>query len=140
MRGKTKEKSLDMRPDTFRRLMDSTGKGMLGCMFVIVLIGVAIYLGIVLGPVYYANYDFESAVKTEVSRAGAHFLDDETITKDVLSLARRNEIPVKRENISVERFAGQIHINVHYTVPVDFIFFKRDLKFQIAESSFIGTL
>ena len=88
----------------------------------IVLIGVTIYLGIVLAPIYYANFNLESGVKTEISRAGAHFLDSETIVKDVLALARRNEIRLKREDISVERFAGQVHLTIRYA---DFTTFGR---------------
>jgi hypothetical protein len=121
-------------------LCDSEGKGVLGCMLMIVLLGVAIYLAIVLAPIYYANFNMESEVKTEVSRAGAHFLDDETIVKDILDMARRNEISLKRQDITIERFAGQIHINVHYSVPVNYILFERDLPFRIKASSFIGAI
>ena len=113
---------------------------MIGCILLIVLIGVAIYLGIVLAPIYYANFNLESGVKTEISRAGARLLDNETIVKDILDLARREEIQLKKENISVERFAGQVHLTVQYSVPVDFILFKRNLNFEIKESSFVGTL
>ncbi len=123
-----------------RRLHDPEGKGMIGCVLLIVVIGVAIYLGIVLAPIYYANFNFESDLKAEISKAGAHFLDNEAVTRDVLDLARRNEIRVQREDISVERFAGQVHLSVHYSVPVNFILFERNLNFQIKESSFIGTL
>jgi hypothetical protein len=129
-----------MKPKYLRRLQETEGKGMIGCMLLIVLLGVAIYLGIVLAPIYYANFNLESSVKTEVSRTGAHFLDNETVIKDVLDLARRNEIRLSRENISIDRFAGQVHLTIHYSVPVDFILFERDLNFEIKESSFIGTL
>ena len=80
----------------------------------------------------------ESDVKTEVSRAGAHFLDDDTITKDILAMAKKNEIRLTNQNISIDRFAGQVHINVHYAVPVNLIVFHHDLMFQINASSFIG--
>jgi hypothetical protein len=129
-----------MKSESLRRLSDPEGKGMLGCMLMIVLLGVAIYLGIELAPVYYANFNFESDVKTEVSRAGSHFLDDETIKKDILDMARKNEIRLSRENISVDRFAGQLHINVNYAVPIDFVVFDHDLTFKVSASSFIGTL
>ena len=129
-----------MRSKYFRRLNDSEGKGIVGCVILIVLLGVAIYLGIVLAPIYYSNFNFESGVKTEVSRAGAHFLENETIAKDIMDLAKRNEIRLSRQDISVERFAGQIHIKVRYSVPVDFILFEYDLTFKIDESSFVGTL
>ena len=129
-----------MRSKYFRRLNDSEGKGIVGCVILIVLLGVAIYLGIVLSPIYYANFNFETGVKQEISRAGAHFLDDEAIVKDIMDLARRNEIRLSRQDISIERFAGQIHIKVRYSVPVDFILFEHDLDFKIEESSFVGTL
>ena len=64
-----------MRSKCFRRLNDSEGKGIVGCVILIVVFGVAIYLGIVLSPIYYSNFNLESGVKTEISRAGAHFLD-----------------------------------------------------------------
>ncbi len=123
-----------------RGLRDSEGKGLIGCMFMVVVIAVAIYLGIVLVPIYYANSNMESEVKTEASRAGAHFLDDEQIIKDILDVARRNEVRITRQNISIDRFAGQVHIQVLYVVPVDFVVLKRDLKFEIKSSSFIGAL
>ncbi len=129
-----------MRSDYFRRLNETEGKGIVGCMLLIVIVGVAIYLGIVLAPILYADFNLESGVKTEVSRAGAHFLDDETIAKDIIDIGRRNEIRLTRQNISVERFAGQVHIRVQYSVRVDFILFERDLTFKTEGSTFVGTL
>jgi hypothetical protein len=129
-----------MKAEYFSRLRDSEGKGVLGCIILIVLLAAAIYVGIVLAPIYYANFNFESGVKTEISRAGAHFLDDETIIKDILDLARRNEIRLTRRDISIERFAGQIHLKVQYSVPVEFLLFEHDLSFKVDLSSFVGTL
>jgi hypothetical protein len=129
-----------MRSDYFRRLNETEGKGLVGCMLLIIVTGVAIYLGIVLAPILYANFNLESGIKTEISRAGAHSLDDDTIIKDILDIGRRNEIRLTRQNISIERFAGQVHIRVQYTVPVDFIILERDLSFKTEGSTFIGTL
>ena len=129
-----------MKSNGLRLLRDSEGKGLFGCVVLIVLFLATIFVTIKLAPIYYANYNLESEVKTEVSRAGAHSLTDEVIIKDVLNLAKRNEIQLKKENISVQRFAGQIHIELNYSVPVDFIIFERDLDFRIKESSFIGSL
>src|SRR5512139_3022975 len=128
-----------MRPK-YLILRDCQGKGLFGCLVTLVLMGVAIFLVIKLGPMYYANYNLEADVKTEVSRAGARFLDNDTIVNDVLDMAKKNEIKLKKEDVKVERFAGQIHIVVRYAVPADFVFFKRDMNFEISASSFIGTL
>ncbi len=129
-----------MKSKYLRRLRDPQGKGLLGCMIMIVLIGVAIYLTIVLVPIFYSNFNFESDIKTEVSRAGAHFLDDDTITRDILDMAKRNEILLTKQNISIDRFAGQVHINVRYAVPVNFVILDHDVVFQINASSFVGAL
>jgi hypothetical protein len=101
---------------------------------------VAIYLAIIVGPIYYSNYNFESDVRTEIVRAGAHFLDDDTITKDILDLAKRDEIRLAKDNIAIDHFAGQVHVHVHYSVPVDFGPIEHNLSFQISGSSFTGSL
>ena len=129
-----------MKFKSLRILRDSEGKGLLGCVIFIVLFAVAIFLGITLGPIYYSNYNFESELKTEASRAGSHFMDDETVMKDIMDLAKRNEIQLAREDIKLERFAGQLHINVHYAVPVDLMIARRNLNFEITASSFVGSL
>ncbi len=121
-------------------LRSPEGKGLIGCMLALVLFAVAIYLGITLGPIYYSNFNLENGVKTTASRAGAHFFNDEQIVAEIMDLAKREDIRIKKENILVDRFAGQVHIKVNYSVPVDFIVVERDLNFKIEASSFIGTL
>lgn len=123
-----------------RSFSSCEGKGLFGCMVSIVLFAVAVYLAITLGPIYYSNFNFENGVKTTASRAGARFFTDEMIVTEVLELARRNEIRIAKEDISVDRYAGQVHIVVRYSVPVDFIAFERSLDFKISASSFIGAL
>lgn len=125
-------KSMDLR--------SSEGKGLIGCIAALVLFAVAVYLGITLGPIYYANFNFENGVKTTASRAGARFLNDEQIVSEIMDLARRDEIRIKKEDVTVDRFAGQVHIQVNYAVPVNFIVFEKDLNFEVEASSFIGTL
>jgi hypothetical protein len=122
------------------RLYDSEGKGLVGCLAFIVLFGIAVFVCIAIFPIYYSNYTLESEIKTEVSRAGAHFLDDDVVIKDILEMAKKNEIQIEKKNIHVRRFAGQIFIEVNYDVPVDFGILERNLNFQIKASSILGTL
>ena len=121
-------------------LLDCEGKGLMGCLMALVLLGCAIYLGVTLGPIYYSKYNFESDLKTEVSRAGSHSLDDETVIKDVIALGKKNEIRLERQNIKIDRFAGQLHISVNYSVPVDLGVMQKNVIFQISASSFVGSL
>jgi hypothetical protein len=121
-------------------LSQSDGKGAAGCLLSLALLLAATFVTVKVGPLYYSHSSFESGVKTEASRAGAHFFDDETVIKDVLDLAKRNEIRLARENIKIDRFAGQIRIYISYSVPVDFIFYQRSLNFEVNTSSLIGAL
>lgn len=121
-------------------LLDCEGKGLMGCLMALVLFGCAIFLAVTVGPIYYSNYNLESDLKTEVSRAGAHFYDDETVIRDVIDLGKKNEIRLEKKNIRIDRFAGQMHINIDYAVPVDFGVMQKDLAFRISASSFLGSL
>lgn len=121
-------------------LRSSEGKGMVGCLIFIVLLAVAVYVAIQVGPVYYSNYAMESELKKEISRAGAHSLDDEQIVQDVMNIARRNDVPLQEENITVQHVAGQVGVEINYAVPVNLIVLERDLNFKIKVSSFVGSL
>jgi hypothetical protein len=123
-----------------RLLYESDGKGLIGCILSIALLLAAGFLAITLGPIYYNNFNFESDVKTEVSRAGAKLADNDIIIRNILDLAKRNEIRLKRKDIQVDRYAGQVHIKLEYSVPVDLLFMERDWTFQISVSSFVGSL
>ena len=121
-------------------LRDSEGKGFLGCMGAIVILAAMIFVGIKLGPIYYSNYTFEEDLKTLVSRSGARYTPNEKIIIDIVELAKENNINLTHENaknnIEIERFAGQLHVTVQYFVPVDFLIIRRNLRFQIKLSSF----
>jgi hypothetical protein len=122
------------------RRRSEAGKGTVGCMLALLMVAVVIFIGIRIGPPFYSNKSFETDINTEVSRAGAHFVDDETLANNVIDLARKNEIKLTRNQIKVERFAGQIHLTIQYTVPLDFIVMQKDWNFEIKSSSFVGRL
>jgi hypothetical protein len=123
----------------FKHLRSSDGKGMIGCIIFLVLIGTVIFLAIRLVPLYYSNHNFKSDVETEVSRAASKSLKDEIMVDNILAMAKTYEIELSADDITVDRFAGQVHVEVNYTVPVNFALFQRGLKFHIAASSFVGT-
>ncbi len=141
-RSVDREASRTMQRDhRMRRIwIDSEGKGTFGCLFSLVILGAAIFAGIKLVPLYYAASSFETDIKTEVSRAGANFFSDETMVKDIVNLAKKNEIRITPEQIKLERMAGQVHVVVDWSEPVDFVVFDYDVKFHVNASSYIGRL
>ncbi len=116
------------------------GRISFGCLFSLILLALAVFVAAKVAPPYIAYKDFESDMKSEVSRAGAHIYDDEVVAKEVVSLAEKNNIRLSREDVKVERFAGQIEITLHYAVPVDLIVYQHDMEFDIKVSSFVGRL
>ena len=123
-----------------KTLSHSEGKGTLGCMFWMALLAIFVFGGIKVIPLYYAAINFESDLKTEVSRAGSHFYEDEMIIKDILDLAKKDDVTVKAEDIKVQRAVGQIFVFVDWDVPVDFILLEHTLHFDAKTSSYIGRL
>ena len=127
----------------FNTLRNSEGKGFLGCMGAIVILAVLLFVGIKLGPIYYTNYVFEEDLKTLVSRSGARYTPNDKIIIDIVELAQKHHINMTHENarnnVKIERFAGQLHISVQYFVPVDFLVIQRNLRFLIELSSFTTT-
>jgi hypothetical protein len=121
-------------------LLDVQGKGTLGCLISLALIGLVLFIVIRVGPDYYAFKGFETDVKAEASRAGANFLSDEILRKNIMDLARRNEVRILSENVMIERFAGQIFITIKHTIKMDLILYEHDFDMQIKASSYIGRL
>jgi hypothetical protein len=121
-------------------LKNCEGKGAFGCLVSLLLLGAMLLIGQRVGPPYFAYKSLEGDVETEISRAGAHFFTDEVLIQNLLDVARKNEIRLKRENIQIERFATQIKVQIRYSVPIDLFVTERLVEFKINATSFVGAL
>ena len=90
-----------MKSKGLRILRDSEGKGLFGCMVLLVVFIAVVFVAIKLAPLYYSNYNMESDLKTEVSRAGAHSFTDDQIVKDILDLAKKIREAIN-DNVSIK--------------------------------------
>lgn len=115
---------------------EDKGKVNLGCIFAIFLMAAAIFLSFKLAPPYLSHYEFKGELKQAISRAGARTVPDEAIIRDLMGIAEKNNISLKKENIKLRRLSNRVSISIEYTIPVDFLIMKRDLHFQTEESSF----
>ena len=112
------------------------GKGSIGCILAIILMAAAVFLAFKLGPPYLSHYEFKGEMKQTVSRAGAHMMSEEQIKKDLIAIARKNNIVLEEKNIRITRTSSSVEISTGYTIPVNFIIMKRDLNFEVKESSY----
>jgi len=116
------------------------GKGAVGCLIFLLVLAICILAVVRLWPDYYAYKTLDTELRTEASRAGANFLEDEAIMANVLQLAKRSDVYITKKNVKIARIAGQIFITVHYSVPIDFIFYTWNMECDIKASSFVGRL
>jgi hypothetical protein len=75
-------------------------------------------------PVYIAVYDFNTQVETQAN-FGAPKSND-AIVKALLAYASERKLPLKRENIKVNRTQSRLVIEADYTVPIKFIFYTHN--------------
>lgn len=109
------------------------GEGQFGCVIGLLLLLAAIFVAYKMIPVKVKAADLRQTVVDEAKAAGTH--DDSVIMKSILKKAQDLGLPVTEENVTINRSANQIRVEVEYTVPVVFPGFTYNWKFHpIAEN------
>lgn len=110
--------------------------GMIKLIFGISIIVVAIYLGMELIPVYYANYEFQDVIKTEATLETYTTKPETDIQDSIFKKAQDLDIPLTKEQIQVHRTGnqgtGSLTISAPYTVHLDLVAYPMDLHFDPA--------
>ena len=113
--------------------------GSLKTILILAVIGFVVYVGWLLIPPYFANYQFEDVVKTEALNATYTTRTEDEIRDSVFKKARDLDIAITKDQIKVHRVGGQgtgsIAINVDYTVHVDIPGYPLDLQFHCASAN-----
>jgi 23S rRNA A2030 N6-methylase RlmJ len=109
-------------------------------MFVgIFVIVAAVYLGAVLIPPYFENYEFQDAVKNEATLDTYTNKTENDIRTAVFRKAQDYEIPITEEQIHVQRQgmqgSGIIIIHAPYVVHVDIPGYPLDLHFDVSTAN-----
>ena len=94
------------------------GEGRLGCLFGLVVLLLAGMVAYKMIPVKVKAAEMRDIVNDEAHSAGQH--NDKFIAASVLRKAQSLDLPVTEKDIKVERYAGEIKVEVDYTVPVKF--------------------
>jgi predicted membrane protein len=95
----------------------------------------AVYVGWKVLPIYINNYQFEEAID-DSARAGA--MSSQKTEDDIRQLLFREaqdlRIPIRPEDIQVQRESGEMKIWVDYTVHVELPVYPLDLNFHPASN------
>ena len=102
------------------KLLRSSGKGNVGCLFGLLIVAALGYLGYKFLPHYVSHFELKDALnEIAVYRAARSGSEKQTIQEEVIAKAKELGIQLKREDIKVRQEEEKVYITVKYTVPVD---------------------
>ena len=108
--------------------------GTIKLVFGLFVIGLAIYLGIALIPVYYANYEFQDTIRTEATLETYTTKPETEIQNTIYKKAQQLDLPLNKDQIKVLRRGntgtGSLTISAPYVVHVDLPGYPVDLHFD----------
>jgi YbbR domain-containing protein len=108
----------------------STLKMILGLAVVVAMIVV----GVKVIPVYFNNYQFEDAIKTEALTATYSTRTPDDIRDDVIKHAHDCDIPLTAKQVHVTRTGyngtGSLIIEVNYTATIDLPGYSTTIEFN----------
>jgi hypothetical protein len=94
-----------------------------------------IYVGAKVIPVLVTEYQFEDSIQEIARFASATRKSNEQIKQAVFDEAQKEDLPVTSDAIKVEGSAGNVKINVEYSVIVDLKVYQWTLLFHPATSN-----
>lgn len=91
-----------------------------------------IYVAAMMLPVLINEYQFQDSIQNIARYASANRRGNDQVRQAVLDEAQKEDLPIQAQDIKVEGNAGNIHINVDYSVTVDLKFYQWTLNFHPA--------
>ena len=91
-----------------------------------------IYAAAMVLPVLINEYQFQDSIQDIARFASVNRKTNEQIQKAVLDEAQKEDLPVQAEDIKVQNQAGNVHINVDYSVMIDLKVYQWTLNFHPA--------
>ena len=91
-----------------------------------------VYVAAMVLPVLVNEYQFQDSIQDIARFASVNRKSNDQIKQAVLDIAQKQDLPVQAEDVKVEGAAGNVHINVEYSVTVDLKVYQWTLNFHPA--------
>lgn len=117
-----------------RRRRQRGGANIKAIVWTIILVA-CIYGAVMVVPVLINEYEFQDSLQEIARFASVNHRTNEQIKQSVLDEAQKEDLPVQAEDIKVEGNAGNVHINVDYSVTVDLKVYQWTLNFHPAANN-----
>lgn len=111
------------------------GAGSLKAIVWTVILVAFVYAAVMLIPVLINEYEFQDSLQNIARFASINRKSSDQIQKSVLEEAEKEDLPVEADDIKVKSVAGNIQIDVSYSVTVDLKVYQWTLNFHPAASN-----
>jgi hypothetical protein len=95
----------------------------------IIVLGVLGGFGVLFTPIYIHNLQLQQYVADLTHNAEAHSATDQSLRDNVLKKAGELDLPVKADNVHIDRVGDDLRIDVRYFVRVTLPLYTVDLHF-----------
>jgi cell division protein FtsL len=106
------------------------GAGSLKAIVWTVILVAFVYAAVMLIPVLINEYEFQDSLQNIARYASVNRKNNEQVKQAVLEEAQKEDLPIQAADIKVEGSAGNVHINVDYSVTVYLKVYQWTLNFH----------
>lgn len=106
------------------------GAGNLRAIIWTIILVAFVYTAVMVIPVLISEYEFQDSIQDIARFASVNRKNNEQIKQAVLEEAQKEDLPIDAEDIKVDGAAGNVHINVEYSVTVDLKVYQWTLNFH----------
>jgi hypothetical protein len=104
--------------DTMRGNRRIRGKGMIGCLLWLVVLGAVAHVLYKVVPVKVRASSFYDVMQEQASFGSIK--SEDQILYEILRRAQELQIPVTRETVTVTRTRSAVTVEAHYSIPLEF--------------------
>jgi len=117
------------RSEAGRRRAEKGGANVTAIVWSVILV-VVIYVGVMMLPPLISEYEFQDSLQDIARFASINRRNNEQVRQAVIAEAQKEDLPVQPDDVKVEGAAGNVHIQVHYSVTVDLKVYQWTLDFN----------
>ncbi len=109
-----------------------SGEGRWGIILTLAVLSTVTYAGIKTLPAYVQNYRLGDYIRDLAVRATVYRFSAEAVRSDVVTYARRLDLPASADSVKVTATPARVRIELDYVVPVDLMLYTWALHFTPA--------
>jgi len=121
------------------------GGGRIGCVFILLLLLLILFISFKAGPVYLDKVNFGDDLNSITSKAGVYAWNDRRIAREIMTAAEAYDFEINRDDIKVNRInryqqAPRIMVTVKFRRDLELPGYTHHFTFEATSSGLIGSL